>query len=60
MTTLNIGKALEISARLENEIIHDWNNGGAKSTYGLNVRQRKILIKYLFTVEPKCYCVNCI
>ena len=63
MTTLektNIGKALNISAELENRIIHDFNNGGCKTTYGLNTRQRKILIGILFGEMPKCYCVNCI
>ena len=64
MTTLekiNIGKALNISAELENRIIHDFNNGGCKSTYGLNVRQRKILIGILFSSNaPKCECVVCI
>ena len=64
MTTLNkvnIGKALNISAELENRIIHDFNNGGCKTTYGLNVRQRKILIGILFSnLAPKCYCVKCL
>lgn len=63
MTTLenvNIGKILGISAQLENRIIHDYNNGGCKSAYGLSVRQRSVLIKYLFSQSPKCYCVECL
>ena len=61
MTTLtNIGLALNISAGLENKIIHDWNNGGAKGTYGLNFAQRKALIKILLRENPKCACVNCL
>jgi hypothetical protein len=61
MTTLtNIGLALNISGALENRILHDWNNGGAKSTYGLSVWQRKALIKVLISENPKCYCVECI
>ena len=56
----NIGKALNISAELENRIIHDFNNGGCKTTYGLNTRQRKILIGILFSEMPKCNCINCI
>ena len=64
MTTLNkinIGKMLNISAELENRIIHDVNNGGAKSTYGLNVAQRKILIRIIFSNNmPKCNCLECI
>jgi len=63
MTTLektNIGLALGISGALENRILHDWNNGGAKSTYGLSVYQRKILLKVLIRENPKCECVACI
>jgi len=63
MTTLektNIGLALGISGALENRILHDWNNGGAKSTYGLSVYQRKILLKVLIRENPKCECVVCI
>jgi hypothetical protein len=64
MTTLNkinIGLALGISGALENRIIHDFNNGGCKSTYGLDFGQRKMLIKILFSgLAPKCECVVCI
>jgi hypothetical protein len=64
MTTLNkinIGKALNISAELENRIIHDVNNGGAKSTYGLDFGQRKMLIKFICSANfPKCNCINCL
>lgn len=56
----NIGKALNISAELENRILHDFNNGGCKTTYGLNTLQRKILINILFSEMPKCNCVNCL
>ena len=64
MTTLNkvnIGKTLQISARIENTIIHDWNNGGLKSTYGLNGLQRKQLLGFLLKGNaPKCECVVCL
>jgi hypothetical protein len=61
MTTLtNIGLALNISAGLENKILHDWNNGGTTSTYGLNFAQRKALIKILLRENPKCFCVTCL
>ena len=61
MTTLtNIGSALKISANLENRILHDWNNGGTKSTYGLDVGQRKKLIRILLLENPKCNCLECI
>ena len=58
---INIGLALGISGALENRIIHDFNNGGCKTTYGLSVSQRKALIKILFSANaPKCACVNCL
>lgn len=58
---VNIGLSLGISGVLENRIIHDVNNGGAKSTYGLNVPQRKALIKLIFSSNfPKCECVVCL
>jgi hypothetical protein len=64
MTTLNkvnIGKTLEISGALENRIIHDVNNGGAKSTYGLNMAQRNWLIQVIFSNSfPKCNCLECL
>lgn len=57
----NIGLALGISAELENRIIHDFNNGGCKTTYGLTTRQRKVLVGILFSANaPKCYCIKCI
>ena len=61
MTTLtNIGLALNIPANLENRILHDWNNGGTTSTYGLDVGQRKKLIRILLLENPKCNCLECI
>ena len=63
MTTLNqtnIFASLEISGALENRIIHEYNNGGVKSAYGLSNLYRAIIIKWLFAVNPKCYCVECI
>ena len=60
MTTLNIGLALNIPATLENRIIHEYNNGGIKSSYGLSNYQRSVLIKYLFSQNPKCFCVKCL
>jgi hypothetical protein len=61
MTTLtNIGLALNIPATLESRILHDWNNGGTTSTYGLNVGQRKKLIRILLLEMPKCNCIECI
>ena len=58
--SVNIGQLLGISGALESRIIHDFNNGGCKTTYGLNTRQRKVLINILFSEMPKCYCLTCI
>jgi len=64
MTTLenvNLGKVLGISAQLENRMIHDFNNGGLVSTYGLNTRQRVIALKvFLSGNAPKCHCIKCL
>jgi len=64
MTTLNkvnIGKALGISAELENRIVHDVNNGGAKGTYGLDMFQRNWLIQVIFSNSfPSCQCLECL
>ena len=64
MTTLNkvnLGKSLNISAQLENRIIHDFNNGGCKSSYGLNTGQRIALLKILLSANaPKCQCIHCL
>ena len=64
MTTLNkvnVGKTLQISANLENRILHDYYNGGLKSTYGLSRSQRVALLKILFSANPpKCECIVCL
>ena len=64
MTTLenvNIGKTLGISAQLENRIVHEFNNGGCKSSYGLSTPQRIALLKILFSANPpKCGCIHCL
>lgn len=62
MTTLtNIGLSLNIPATLENRIIHDFNNGGCKSSYGLSTQKRVALIKILLGGNaPKCECIECI
>ena len=64
MTTLenvNIGKILGISAQLENRIVHDFNNGGCTTSYGLSTLQRIALLKILLGGNaPKCECIECI
>ena len=64
MTTLNkvnIGKTLGISAKLENQIVHEFNNGGCTSSYGLSTPQRIALLKILLGGNaPKCECIHCL
>jgi len=51
MTTLN--------ENLLSKIVHEYHNGGVKSSYGLDSYTRKELLKYLFA-SKSCYCINCI
>jgi hypothetical protein len=54
MTTLN--------ETLFSTIVHEYHNGGVKSSYGLDMYTRKELIKFLFDPKrnPQCYCIECI
>jgi hypothetical protein len=49
----------QLTEQLLSTIVHDFHNGGAKSTYGLSVYNRKAMVKYLIS-SPACYCINCI
>jgi hypothetical protein len=51
MTTLN--------ETLYSTIVHDYHNGGVKSSYGLDAYTRKALLRVLLSSEA-CYCINCI
>lgn len=51
MTTLN--------ETLFSTIVHDYHNGGVKSSYGLDTYTRKALLKYLFS-SKNCNCINCL
>ena len=51
MTTLN--------ETLFSTIVHDYHNGGVKSSYGLDAYTRKVLLKYLFS-SKSCNCINCL
>ena len=51
MTTLN--------ETLFSTIVHDYHNGGVKSSYGLDAYTRKELLKFLFS-SKNCNCINCL
>ena len=51
MTTLN--------ETLFSTIVHEYHNGGVKSSYGLDTYTRKELLKYLLRSKC-CYCINCL
>ena len=51
MTTLN--------ETLFSTIVHDFHNGGVKSSYGLDTYTRKALLKYLLS-SKSCNCINCL
>jgi hypothetical protein len=51
MTTLN--------ETLFSTIVHDFHNGGVKSSYGLDAYTRKQILIYLLRSKG-CNCVNCL
>ena len=51
MTTLN--------ETLFSTIVHDYHNGGVKSSYGLDSYTRKELLAFLIR-STKCNCINCL
>jgi hypothetical protein len=51
MTTLN--------ESLFSTIVHEYHNGGVKSSYGLDTYTRKELLRFLISSKA-CYCINCI
>jgi hypothetical protein len=38
------------------KMIHEYNNGGIKSVFGLTNYERKVLIRYFAKNDPKCPC----
>ena len=51
MTTLN--------ETLFSTIVHEYHNGGVKSSYGLDAYTRKEVLAYLIRSKG-CQCINCI
>ena len=48
-----------LTEELYSTIVHDFHNGGVKSSYGLNAYTRKALLRDLLSSKA-CYCINCI
>lgn len=52
-------KMTQLNETLFSTIVHEYHNGGVKSSYGLDAYTRKELLKFLFSSKA-CYCINCI
>jgi hypothetical protein len=49
----------QLTEELFSTIVHDFHNGGVKSSYGLNAYTRKQLLMYLLRSKG-CECIKCI
>ena len=49
----------QLTETLFSTIVHEYHNGGVKSSYGLDTYTRKELLKYLFSSKG-CNCINCL
>ena len=49
----------QLTETLYSTIVHDFHNGGVKSSYGLDTYTRKVLLRNLLSSKA-CYCINCI
>jgi hypothetical protein len=49
----------QLTETLFSTIVHDFHNGGVKSSYGLDTYTRKEVLRYLLS-SKECYCINCI
>lgn len=38
------------------KLVHEYNNGGIRSVYGLTNFERKVLIRYFAKNNPQCPC----
>jgi hypothetical protein len=48
-----------LTEELFSTIVHDYHNGGVKSSYGLNAYTRKEVLRYLISSKA-CYCIECV
>jgi hypothetical protein len=49
----------QLTETLFSTIVHDYHNGGVKSSYGLDTYTRKEVLTYLIRSKG-CECINCI
>lgn len=49
----------QLTEELFSTIVHDYHNGGVKSSYGLNAYTRKEILRYLIR-SKSCECVRCL
>jgi len=48
-----------LTESLFSTIVHDYHNGGVKSSYGLDAYTRKEILTYLIRSKG-CECINCL
>ena len=48
-----------LTETLYSTIVHDFHNGGVKSSYGLDTYTREALLRALLSSKG-CECINCI
>jgi hypothetical protein len=49
----------QLTETLFSTIVHDYHNGGVKSSYGLDAYTRKEVLAYLIRSKG-CECINCL
>jgi len=49
----------QLTEELFSTIVHEYHNGGVKSSYGLNAYTRKELLAFLIR-STQCNCINCL
>jgi hypothetical protein len=49
----------QLTENLYSTIVHDFHNGGVKSSYGLDTYTRKALLRALLSSKG-CQCINCL
>ena len=52
----------QLTENLFSTIVHEYHNGGVKSSYGLDTYTRKQLLMFLLDSKrnPQCFCINCL
>ena len=63
ITHMSVRKAVAnmtvLTEQLFSTIVHDFHNGGVKSSYGLDTYTRKEVLTYLIRSKG-CECINCL